>query len=122
MQGDAYRMRKEYLQRLLDMTRKQKVLLEVEDYEEFIRVLDERQEYIDAIEKYNKENDAPLSEEELEILKKLIAQDKANHTEYNRQMLEAQTKLKQLNQNQNREDKYFSAYATYAQGRYFDHK
>lgn len=115
-------MRLTYLKQLLDLTKRQKVLLEVDEYEEFINLLEERQKIIEQIELINSTEHKQLTTEERSILEQLIKEDKENTKEYNKQLKETKQKLKKLNENINREKQYIGNYLSFSTGRHFDNK
>lgn len=89
-------MKKEYLLKLLEITKEQKRVLKKEEIEQFEVLLQERQVLMDQIDKLHQINPEYRQQKEEEILKQIIKLDEENRIEYNKQYNEVQENLKKL--------------------------
>lgn len=105
-------MRKECFRELLMKTQQQHTYIFNDDYENYIRLLAQRQEILDEIDRLNKDNPHSLDEEEKELLLKIQSIDNENKIEFERQLQETKDKLRSLNQMERTQAQYNSVYAT----------
>ncbi len=103
-------MRLEYLNQLLMQTQWQRTFIFNGDYEKFIEVIADREKVIQKIEEINASNMASWSEEEKVIIKEIQRLEEENKTEYLRQMQEAKSELKKLNQLMSGHQQYIDPY------------
>lgn len=90
-------MRKQYLEELLTRVRWQNIFIFNDDYEKFIEIIEEKQQFINKIQEINKKEFVPWNNEERVILEELQRLDEENTDEFIRQMEETREDLKKLN-------------------------
>lgn len=114
------KLRQEYLEKALAMTKEQYTYLLNEEHEKFEMLIGERQELIDKIRDRNESQKEPLTLEEKKIVELIVELDAQTELELSRQMQEVKDEIKNLNKLSNRDKKYIDPYPSLSTGRYFD--
>lgn len=123
-------MKKELLEKFLELTKEQTLALQEENIEDFQILLDKRQTIIDQIEELEKTHPEVKQEKHEALLKELIIRDQANVAEYKRQFNEVKQKLEdtrkqisQMRQRQHVSNIYNNPYdLSQEEGIFFDKK
>lgn len=105
-------MREELLIEFKQKTIQQRTYLLNGDYELYIKLLDERQLILNEINHYNETYGKEFNKREQEILFEIIQLDDKNKVEYLKQIEEAKSELKKINEMQRREEGYLGSYST----------
>ncbi len=114
-------MKKELLLELVKLTKQQAVALQEEDIDEFIRLLDQRQEVLDKLETLKKEHPEIQNEDCSEIIQQLQQVDNENRKEFEKQFNDVKNKLKDIRKKKNSEERYTRTYDTsWEEGVFFD--
>ncbi len=106
-------MRKKYLEELLSITEKQHKEILSGNVDKFIELLNERQGVIERLEDINKTANAPLSDEEREILIKVQEWDHENRKKYDVLFEEVKVNLCKARKMRETEQQYSNAYTRY---------
>lgn len=103
-------MRKQYLEEVLNLTRKQSESLSYKNLEDFEAILNQKQVMIEKIEALNKNGKLPLTEEEREVLIQIQEVDTSNRVEYEKQLQDIKDELKRIRTLKARENYFNSTY------------
>lgn len=114
-------MKKELLMELVDLTKQQTTALQEENIDEFISLLDQRQEVLDKLEVLKNEYPEIQNEHCEEILEKLKKIDNENRKEFEKQFNDVKSKLKEIRIMKNSEEHYTKKYdISWEEGVFFD--
>lgn len=115
--------KRELIQQLIEFTKMQTVALEKEDVDEFIRVLDKRQEILDEIQVLHENQPETKEQHEEELVAQLKEIDYKNRVEFEKQFEEVKRKLREVRVMKKREEHYNNPYdISWEEGVFFDKK
>lgn len=103
-------MRKQYLEEVLNLTKKQSEVLSYKNLEDFEEILNQKQLMIEKIEALKEQGKLPLTEEEREILVQIQEIDTRNRVEYEKQLQDVKDELKRIRTLKARENYFNSTY------------
>lgn len=86
-------MKQQLLEKILALTLKQQSALQQEDLEGFERLLEEKQEHIDALQVLGASTPHTKEERHEALLKQIVTLDTANNAEFKRQFEEVKANL-----------------------------
>ncbi|MGL4346185.1 MAG: hypothetical protein ACRCTE_13385 [Cellulosilyticaceae bacterium] len=116
-------MKKQLLEQLLDLTKKQTVALASEDLETFECLMGQKQEIMDQIDTLHRERPELKLEKHEELLREIVVIDQSNRGEFDRQYQEVKGKLTKLRKEQRVAHVYNNPYdVSYEEGVFFDKK
>lgn len=111
----------ELIQELIKLTKLQSSMLEEENIDEFISLLDKRQEVIDQLGTLSGKEMANGDEQEKKLVEELKKLDNKNRIEFMKQFDEVKWKLKQIRQLKQGDKHYSNPYSmANEEGVYFD--
>lgn len=114
-------MRIKYLEALLAETQEQEKHLFSGNYKAYIGILNKRELLLLKIKEYAEKLGNTYSEEEKQIILEIQRIDEKNRIEYYRQIEEAKSELRKLNELERNEMKYVNPYGNaFAAGLHFD--
>lgn len=114
-------MKRELLMKLVDLTKQQKVVLKEENIDEFIKLIDQRQEVLDLLVALEREQLEIPAENCSEIIEELKQTDNENREEFEKQFNDVKNKLKDIRRMKNREEHYAKTYdVSWEEGVFFD--
>ena len=114
-------MRKEYLANLLDLTLKQTEALKADEIEVFKDLLEQKQDIFNQIDIIKQHESIEWTEEEKILIKQIEASDTWNRKEFDRQLEEVKSKLKQIRTNKAGNHVYNNPYDVHIEeGIFFD--
>lgn len=112
--------KREYILELIKLTKLQSEALEKEEVEEFIRLLDKRQEVLECIKDLEQESVEDRIELEA-LINELKALDEKNQVEFTKQYEEVKAKLREIRQRKVGEKSYGNPYdISREEGVFFD--
>lgn len=115
--------KREYIIELIRLTKLQTEALEKEKVEEFIRLLDKRQEILELIQTLYEQNPETRGQHEEELINELKAIDTKNQIEFEKQFQEVKANLCNVRQMKRREEHYNNPYDfSMEEGMFFDKK
>lgn len=116
-------MKRELIKELIEITRKQQVLLEQEEVESFIELLDERQSILDQLSELYIKYPELRKQDDTDLLDELKRLDEANQIEFERQFNETKRKLREVRMMKKNETQYTNPYSIATEeGVYFDNR
>lgn len=113
------KMRIEYFKQLLEITQKQTLALENEDVELMRKLITEKQEILDVINRLNWEEKSSLDDEEKMILIEIQELDMKNNIEFKAQIQYAKGEVRKINILNKREEYYSNQYGSLVESNFF---
>lgn len=114
-------MKRELIKKLIEITKKQQVLLEQEEVESYIELLDERQIILDQLNELYIKHPELRQQDDTDLLDELKKLDESNKVEFERQFEETKKKLKEVRMMKKNEIQYTNPYSiAHEEGVYFD--
>jgi molecular chaperone GrpE (heat shock protein) len=116
-------VKRELLNQILDLTRKQSLALQQEDIEGFGKMMEQKQVLMEQIDELHIKEPELKKQKEEELLKEIITLDKQNQEEFNRQLQKVKADLTNLRNQRQVSDVYMNPYdRSYEEGILFDKK
>lgn len=116
-------MRQTYLKQLLDNTKEQKYLLEIEDMDGFGKLVEEKQLVLDKIEVYNKQHQESLTQSERSLIEEIQKVDAENCKKFESQFEQVKQKLRDIRHSKVGNNTYNTPYGVWQEeGIFFDKK
>lgn len=113
--------KRELIEQLIELTKMQTTALEKEDVDEFIRLLDTRQEVLDQIQVLHEMHPDTKEQHEEELVTQLKEIDDKNRVEFEKQFEEVKKKLREARAMKKREEHYNNPYdISWEEGVFFD--
>lgn len=113
--------KRELIEELIRLTELQGALLGEENVDEFIMLLDKRQQILDEIQMLHEEQPETKEQHEVELVERLKMLDEKNRIEFERQFEVVKGKLREIRQLKQRESHYGNPYdISMEEGIYFD--
>ena len=114
-------MKRELLKKLIEITKKQQVLLEQEEVESYIELLDERQNVLEQLNKLYIKHPELKQQDDADLLDELKRLDGENKVEFERQFEDTKRKLREVRIMKKNETQYTNPYSIVREeGVYFD--
>ena len=114
-------MKRELLEKLIEITKKQQVLLEQEEVESYIELLDERQNILEQLNELYIKHPELKQQNDADLLDELKRLDEENKVEFERQFEETKRKLREVRMMKKNETQYTNPYSVAREeGVYFD--
>lgn len=121
MRGEG--MRKELLEKILQMTKRQEQSLDILEIDEFINLLEEKQKVMNEIDEINEYEPQELTSEERNILMSIKELDEKNKKCFNLELENTKEELRKMRQFKQRDDYYTNPYSqTQEEGLFIDKK
>ncbi len=115
--------KKQLIEQLVEITKMQQMVLEEENVDEFIRLLDKREEVIEQIQALHEANPETKDQHEEALVSQLKEIDEKNRVEFERQFEEVKKKLREVRTMKKREEHYANPYdVSWEEGVFFDKK
>lgn len=116
-------MRRELLEKLLELTKRQEQSIMQSEIDEAINLLEEKQRVMDEIDELNKREHKELSDEEKAILASIQELDEKNRKQFNLELENTKEELRKMRQFKQRDDYYTNPYSqTQEEGLFIDKK
>ena len=103
-------MKRELLEKLLDLTKQQAVALEEDNLKEFKKLINRKKGVMKKIDELHLEHPELKAQKEEELLKEIIDLDKKNQEEFNSQLQDAKKNLAKLRSGRQVSDVYTNPY------------
>ena len=115
--------KRELIEQLIEITKKQTIALQEEDVDKFIKLLDYRQIVLNQIQILHEAQPETKEQNEEELVAQLKAIDDENRVEFERQFEEVKKKLREVRIMKKREEQYNNPYdISWEEGVFFDKK
>lgn len=115
--------KRELIEQLIEMTKKQTVALQEEDVDRYIELLNGRQAILNQIQVLHEVQPETKEQHEEELVTELKTIDDANRMEFERQFEEVKKKLREVRIMKKREEQYNNPYdISWEEGVFFDKK
>ena len=116
-------MRRELLEKLLELTKRQEQSIMQSEIDEVINLLEEKQRVMDEIDELNKREHKELSDEDKAILASIQELDEKNRKQFNLELENTKEELRKMRQFKQRDDYYTNPYSqTQEEGLFIDKK
>lgn len=116
-------MKKSLIIKLIELTKLQTLALEKENVDEFLELIDKRQEVLNQIQQLQEENPQLKEQHEESLVRELMEIDHKNRVEFEKQFEAVKGKLREIRQMKKREEQYSNPYdISREEGVFFDKK